>query len=59
MKELTSGFITILIGSLFLIKSLSYDLGSFSIPGPGMFPSLISTALILVGFKILLNGFLK
>jgi putative tricarboxylic transport membrane protein len=45
--QLTS-ILGLIIGALILIHSLSYDLGSYSFPGPGLFPFLHGTVIIIL-----------
>jgi len=55
MKDFFSGLIFLIIGLLFLIYSNFYDLGSSTSFGPGFFPLLISSILILVGVFLIIK----
>jgi hypothetical protein len=59
MKDLFIGIFFVVFGSYFLILSLDYPIGKISLMGPGYFPLIISTLLILVGMLIIMISYKK
>jgi hypothetical protein len=57
-KNFWSGILILSVGIFFKIYSLSYKMGEISNMGPGYFPNLISTCLVLLGIIILIKHFL-
>jgi len=55
MKDFFSGLIFLIIGLVFLIYSNFYELGSSTSFGPGFFPFLISSVLIIVGIFLIVK----
>lgn len=54
MKNILSGVFFLVIGAVFMIGSMTYDLGSVSQPGPGFFPLLVSTCVAIIGVLIII-----
>lgn len=61
MKDLNhiSGIITFLIGLGICLKSLNYPVGSFRLPGAGLFPLLASVILMALSGFMVIHSFLK
>lgn len=57
-KTIWSGIVVLSVGVFFKIYSLSYKMGEVNDMGPGYFPNLISTFLVLLGILILIKHFL-
>jgi uncharacterized membrane protein len=57
MKDIFSGVLFIIIGLVFFYKSNFYAMGTHSNIGPGYFPMLISTILILIGLILIIKTF--
>jgi hypothetical protein len=55
-KDTLSGLLFIAIGSFFCFFSLDYKIGIISEMGPGFFPFLIGTILVLVGLIVVIKG---
>lgn len=56
MKDIIAGLLFIFIGIFFKYHSQSYSLGSVSDMGPGYFPNLISTLLLVVGIILTIKS---
>lgn len=56
-KEKSSGIFIFLVGLYFAVYSLMYPLGYFSNMGPGMFPLILSSLLMILGTIVFLRGF--
>ena len=54
--QLLRGLFLTLIAAAFGIASIRYTLGSFSRPGPGLFPFLVSGLLFLIGLILMLRS---
>ncbi|WP_454624649.1 tripartite tricarboxylate transporter TctB family protein [Bradyrhizobium cenepequi] len=50
------GLLVIAIALLFLAQSESYAVGSFGRPGPGLFPILVASMLLLIGLAVLVRS---
>jgi len=57
MKDILAGTLFVIIGSVFLFISTSYKIGTTAAMGPGYFPILIATLLIIFGVVIFIKGF--
>lgn len=53
-----SGCIFSILGSCFLFKSSTYEIGVASQMGPGYFPFLVSTFLLILGLVIVIISFI-
>jgi putative tricarboxylic transport membrane protein len=56
MKDIVAGLLFIVIGVFFKYHSQTYSLGSVSNMGPGYFPDLISTLLLVVGIVLTIKS---
>jgi TRAP-type mannitol/chloroaromatic compound transport system permease small subunit len=56
MKDLLSGIVFLIFGIVFKIYSYQYNIGTASDMGPGYFPNLISTIVIILGVLIICKG---
>jgi len=56
MRDFFSGVLFVFTGSIFLISSKEYNVGTISTIGPGFFPSTVSTILIILGLIICIKG---
>jgi len=59
MKDVFVGIFFVIFGLIFLILSLNYSMGTISSMGPGYFPLIISTFLILIGILIIIIFYKK
>jgi hypothetical protein len=55
-KKLLTGILFIAIGLLFNFISMTYTIGTFSDPGPGLFPFYVSVALMAIGAITVFNS---
>jgi hypothetical protein len=55
-REVAGGILLLLLGLGFLAASLSYPMGSARRIGTGVFPAMVSGALVLVGALVVLRG---
>ena len=58
-KDFLSGLLFLCIGGFGLFMATGFDFGSTARPGPGFFPIVLSSALIIVGAVVALRGFLS
>ena len=56
IKELAGGLLMCLIGLYFLVGAFDYEIGTPRRMGPGFFPLLVSSGIILVGLAIAATG---
>ena len=56
MKQILSGALFGLIGLLGVILSSKYSMGKLYMMGPGLFPFIISSGLIVCGSILVLKG---
>lgn len=57
MKDILSGILFVVIGSIFLYISNTYTVGRAANMGPGYFPTLVSIILITIGIMIIIKRF--
>jgi hypothetical protein len=55
-RELLRGLLLIAVALLFGLQSLRYSIGSVVLPGPGLFPLLVSCLLFVGGLTILIGS---
>jgi hypothetical protein len=58
-RNLLKGLLLITISLAFGLGSLRYPMGSFARAGPGLFPLLVSSLLLLVGVAIVVRALLS
>jgi hypothetical protein len=56
-RNLTRGLFLIAISLAFGLQSLRYPIGDFSRAGPGLFPALVSSILLLIGVATVIRSF--
>lgn len=56
-KDFWSAFLYITLGTVTIIASLGYEFGSASNMGPGFFPIVLSTVLIIIGAILAIRSF--
>jgi hypothetical protein len=54
-RDLISGILAIIIGSIFAAVSLTYEIGTATNIGPGYYPLLLSMLLVVLGFILLVK----
>src|SRR5262249_49378637 len=57
-RNLLKGFLLIAIALAFGLQALRYPIGQFARAGPGLFPLLVSSLLLLLGVTIVVRSFL-
>ena len=55
-RDLARGLFLIAISLAFGLQSLRYPLGHFSRPGPGLFPLLVSSLLLVIGLVTIVRS---
>lgn len=55
MKDILTGALFIIIGSIFGVGSTQYTIGSSDNIGPGYYPLLVSVAVIMLGVTVILK----
>ena len=55
-QQLLKGLALVGIALLFGIPSLGYRMGTFTQPGPGLFPLIISSILLAIGLAVLVKS---
>lgn len=58
-KDFGSGLLFAVAGIIGLVLTSSFEFGSTAEPGPGFFPIVLSTLLILIGIAVALSVFLR
>lgn len=58
-KDFGAGLLFALAGILGLILTSSFEFGSTAEPGPGFFPLVLSTILLLIGIAVALSALLR
>ena len=56
LKDVFSGLIFLAVGGFFKYFSNDYDIGTLSLMGPGYFPNLISSLLLMIGAIVTVKG---
>lgn len=56
IAPLLTGAVSVLIGLLYLAEDLRYPLGTLPQPGPGFYPLIIGTLMVIAGVGIGLEG---
>jgi hypothetical protein len=56
-KDLVAGALFVAIGLFFAIASLEYRLGTLARMGPGFFPLLLGSLLVLLGIGVIVTAF--
>jgi hypothetical protein len=56
-RNLTRGLFLIAISLAFGLQSLRYPIGDFSRAGPGLFPALVSSILLVIGVATVIRSF--
>jgi uncharacterized protein YacL len=57
MKDRFIGLLFILIGTVFGIGAQNYNLGTWDSPGPGLFPTLCSVVVFVIGIISIIKSF--
>jgi len=56
IAPLLTGAVSVLIGLLYLAEDLQYSLGTLARPGPGFYPLIVGTLMVIAGVGIGLEG---
>ena len=56
-QNLIGGFLAVALGLFALIMASSYPMGSLLRMGPGFFPCIIASLIVLLGFALMVSGF--
>jgi hypothetical protein len=59
MKTILSGILYSIIGVAGVILSNKYPMGELYMMGPGLFPSIISSGILICGLILILKGMIN